>query len=212
MCLDACEVLFFHGHVFSAVPNGTFTSSILHGLRDKHILPPGFFSDRDAPFKDIGWPEHISFADTARPVLYARELFQLVEACFEVNFPHHSWRTKFGCFNEGENRYAEQVRLDYVEALAVKEGLDPAQTRYQFSMLLPSLKRFYNECQDCKEALIRALEAFRLSETTCRADIGCVLELALSYIGLGDGTGDCERTFAKKIDYARTAADCLLWR
>lgn len=43
MCLDACEVFSFHGHVFSSVPNGTFTSSILHGLRGKHILPPGFF-------------------------------------------------------------------------------------------------------------------------------------------------------------------------
>jgi hypothetical protein len=197
-CLDTCEVLFLEGAVFSSDRNGTFTSTLLHGLRERHVLPPGFFADRDTPYSDIGWPTDLSLIDVDRPLLFARDLYSATKLFFDINYPDHSWRAKFGCFNEGEGRYAESIRLTCVEELAVKEDLCPVKCRNQFCQILPLLRRHYSECLDNREALIRSLEVFRVSNTTFRSEVAEILELSLSFIGLLDATGDCERTFAKK--------------
>jgi hypothetical protein len=79
---------------------------------------------------------------------YARTLYQMAYKFMKLNYPDYNWRTKFGAFNCGAFAFPEAYRLDCLEKLAVKEGLDKAQTRWQFQQVFPHMKRLYRERDD----------------------------------------------------------------
>jgi len=81
----------------------------------------------------------------------------------------------------------------------VKEGLNKAQTRWQFQQVLPHMKRLYRESEDNREVWCKLLDSVRIKENSrkFRADMNCVVHLALTYIGILDVTTDVERAFSR---------------
>ena len=106
------------------------------------------------------WPT--SEAVLQGPLQYAKELFDLIAEFFKTAFPDYEWRSKFGAFRCGSDALPEQVRLDMIEDLALKEGVNPTQARLQFSLLLRHVKRLYATHQDDKKVFAELLENLRV--------------------------------------------------
>ena len=95
--------------------------------------------------------------------------------------------------------FPEAYRLDCLEKLAVKEGLDKAQTRWQFQQVFPHMKRLYRESDDNRQAWCKLLESVRsrVNSRKFRPEMICVVPLTLTYISIFDVTTDVERAFAR---------------
>jgi hypothetical protein len=206
VCLEICQVLFNEGRVFDFNNNHTYTGLLLKGF----LTDADPASSRNATsnqvgiksFKElnIGWPTECSQEEAvAEGRRYARTLYQMAYKFMKLNYPDYNWRTKFGAFNCGPSAFPEAYRLECFERLAVKEGLNKAQTRWQFQQVLPHMKRLYRESEDNREAWCKLLDSVRIKENSrkFRADMNCVVHLALTYIGILDVTTDVERAFSR---------------
>jgi hypothetical protein len=205
-CVDTTFALFHAGLASDDLPVpegtklhfGTYTSAILHGLKSvqaKNVAGESIA----ARLSRFGWPVDWTGV-MAKCRVYAKSLYFITKDVLQLNFPDHSWRTKFGAFNQGAaNRYPLELRLKYIEEIAVKEELDPIQARYQFQTILPYLPRIYEECGDNRLMMCRVLELYRRHDKpdSFRPEMGQILQIALSFIGSLDGTGDVERAFAR---------------
>ena len=205
-CLEICQVLFDEGRVFDLHNNHTYTGLLLKGFltdADPASSRSAASSQRGIKsFKElnIGWPTECSQEDAvAQGRRYARTLYQMAYQFLKLNFPDYTWRAKFGAFNCGPSAFPEAYRLDCLERLAKKEGLDKAQTRWQFQQVLPCMKRFYRESEDNREAWCKLLESLRISEheSQFRRDMDCVVHLTLTYLGILEVTTDVERAFSR---------------
>ncbi len=191
-CLEVCEALFRDGGALQLKPNGTYTSSLLHSIRASPEATGGL---QPGHANRIGWPEGAPILE--KPAAYAQSLYLLVKHFFQLNWPDHAWRTKFSAFHCGAGKYPEELRLAYVEELAKKEGLDPAQARLQFQRLLPHTERLMKHHGDNRLVWAELCESLRVSgKRKFRPDAHCILPLCLTYLGILDGTGDVERAFA----------------
>ena len=116
-CLETCKALFKQGRIFEAAPNGTYTNELLRNL----------CASRRA--REFGWPDQRASSQAlAKPMSYAKKLYQTVEEFFNLNFPDHAWRQKFAAFHCGpDQKLALDTRLRYIEELAAKEGLDKVE-------------------------------------------------------------------------------------
>ena len=193
--LDTCKALFDDGHVFNEAPNGTYTNALLQGLKgvQRIVLLGG---GEEAIF---GWPEAISSDLLKEPVRHARRLYKLSKSFFQLNFPDYDWRNKFGAFHMGsKHTVALPVRLEWVEALAKHENLDPVQTRFQFENALPHVQRLFARSHDNRTAWADYLDICRKpGRSHFRPTALCIASLALTYIGIMDSTSDVERTFSR---------------
>ena len=204
-CLEICQVLFNEGRVFDFNNNHTYTGLLLKGF----LTDADPASSRNATsnqvgiksFKElnIGWPTECSQEEAvAEGRRYARMLYQMAYQFLKLNYPDYTWRAKFGAFNCGPSAFPEAYRLECLEKLAKKEGLDKAQTRWQFQQVFPHMKRLYRESQDNREAWCKLLEGLRVSDNKAkfRRDMDCVVHLTLTYLGILDVTTDVERAFS----------------
>ena len=130
---------------------------------------------------------------------YARTLYQMAFKFMKLNYPDYNWRTKFGAFNCGPTAFPEAYRLECLEKLAVKEGLDKVQTRWQFTQVFPHMKRLHRESGDNREAWCKLLNSLRSrhDKRKFRPDMDCVVQLTLTYLGILDVTTDVERAFSR---------------
>ena len=129
--LEVCEAMFLEGRIFRKEPNGSYTWHLLQGMRRSADL---WFGKGSREHGRMEWP--VSRTLLEKPVFYARNLYDMTLQFFNLNFPDHSWRIKFSAFHHGENKLPEQVRLNYIEDIAKKEGVNPAQAREQLSHVL----------------------------------------------------------------------------
>ncbi len=191
-CVETCHALFYIGRVFDEAPNATYTNTLLQSLRgvSRQVI-------LDGRACEIGWPRAAESQWMRGPVRHARKLYAIAKEFMQLNFPDYSWRTKFAAFACGEHKLPTELRLGYVEELAVKEGLDPIQTRTQFECALPHLERVYKRTRDnraCWQEFIQS--CCRRPDGRFRTDAACVRELAFTYLGIMDGSSDVERMFA----------------
>ena len=197
-CIEVCQALFLHGRIFDKEPNGTYTNALLQGLSSlqREVVLPG------VGVGVVGWPDLAADSQLwAKPVEHARQLYQYAKTFFDLNFPHYSWRVKFGAFDLGERKLAHDTRVDYISQIAVKEGLDPLEARLQFCTALPHMERLHKHYADNRRAWIE------YADTMCRerpgktnkVKPGCmvIFELILTYVGLMDGSSDVERIFKR---------------
>ena len=116
--MEVCEAMFLEGRIFHQEPNHTYTHEMLKAMRQEKQLWFG----KGAIATLGGWP--VSQAALEKLVFYARGLYDMAKAFFDVNFPDFAWRTKFRAFDcslDSPGRLPEVVRLDFVEQLATKE-------------------------------------------------------------------------------------------
>ena len=205
-CLEICHVLFREGRAFDLQDNHTYTGHLLRGfLRDSSAASSQSAASNQGGIKsfkelNIGWPTECSQEEAmAEGRRYARTLYQMAYKFMKLNYPDYNWRTKFGAFNCGPSAFPEAYRLDCLEKLAVKEGLDKAQTRWQFQQVFPHMKRLYRESDDNRQAWCKLLESVRSKDSPrkFRPDMASVVQLTLTYIGILDVTTDVERAFAR---------------
>ena len=195
--LAVCEALFHDGAIFAEEPNYTYTNIMLHslrrGAREVDVARRG---ERERLYAQIGWPRE---SETYKELHdFSESLYTMCKAFFHLNFPDHSWRTKFAAFDCGRNKLPEALRLRYVEELAVKEGINKVQARHQFQAVIPVTNRLHQESSDNREVFSKLCEHFRIrSGGQFRADARPIVDLSLTFVGIMDGTGDVERTFAQ---------------
>ena len=115
-CKEVCEALFNEGRAFKP-ESGCYTAALLRSLT--------------GPQRDMGmgWPSGAQ-PDLTGPKAYAKSLFKMVSEFLDVNFPMHSWRSKFGAFNCGPGAFPEKFRLRCIGELAAKEGLSHDATNF----------------------------------------------------------------------------------
>ena len=204
-CLEICYVLFDEGRAFDLEDNHTYTGHLLRSfLRPTDVTASSQASNQRGTKAlgqlGIGWPKDISESDALKEgKRYAKTLYKMAFKFLKLNFPDYSWRTKFGAFTCGPTAFPEAYRMKCLEKLAVKEGLDKAQTRFQFQQVFPHMQRLYRETGDNRLAWSKLLESFRnpTNRRKFRADMSCVLHLAVTYIGILDVTTDVERCFSR---------------
>ena len=63
-------------------------------------------------------------------------------------------------FAAGKSALPRHIRLQYIEELAVKEGLDPVQARWQFEVAMPHLERIHARVQDNRETWLEFLRQY----------------------------------------------------
>ena len=214
-CLEMCYVLFEEGRAFDLQDNHTYTGHLLRSF----LLPDSASGQEGVAASSqgaaavsrqrgakalgelgIGWPKDISVEEALKEgKRYAKTLYKMAFKFMKLNYPDYSWRTKFGAFTCGATAFPEAYRLDCLEKLAVKENLDKAQTRHQFQQVFPHMKRLYQETGDNRLAWAKLLESLRVRRdcNTFRADMQCVVSLAVTFIGLLDVTTCVERCFAR---------------
>jgi hypothetical protein len=160
----------------------------------------------------IGWPKNMSVDDALQEgKRYAKTLYKMAFKFLKLNFPDYSWRTKFGAFDCGPSAFPEAYRLECLEKLAVKEGLDKTQTRSQFQQVFPHMKRLLRETGDNRLAWCRLLETLRVRKSGVRdkpvkrkfrADMSCVVQLALTYMS----------SWMLPLTWSGVLQDCSAWR
>jgi len=200
--------LFEEGRAFDFANNHTYTGHLLRGL----LVPPDAASSQRGTKAlmdlGIGWPKNMSVDDALQEgKRYAKTLYKMAFKFLKLNFPDYSWRTKFGAFDCGPSAFPEAYRLECLEKSAVKVGLDKTQTRDQFQQVFPHMKRLLRETGDNRLAWCRLLETLRVRKSGLpgdkpvkrkfRANMSCVVQLALTYICILDVTTDVERCFAR---------------
>ena len=184
------EALFYEGRIFSAEQNSSYTWEFLHGARGIDDIYFGSNANK------MAWPTQRTQIE--RPVLFARSLFEMTKAFVTVNYPDYSWRSRFCCFDNSDTRQPEQIRLDAIEAIGKKEGVDAHQCRMQFYEALPIAKKLYAEFGDNKKVWTLIAERQRINKgNRFRADKAPLLQVIFTYLGVMDTTGDLERTFAR---------------
>ena len=96
-CKEVCEALFNEERAFKP-ESGCYTAALLRSLT--------------GPQRDMGmgWPSGAQ-PDLTGPKAYAKSLFKMVSEFLDVNFPMHSWRSKFGAFNCGPGAFPEKLPL-----------------------------------------------------------------------------------------------------
>ena len=134
-----------------------------------------------------------------KPAEYAASLCMVAEKFMALNFPDHSWRVKFGAFQNGAGRLPDSLRLKYVGELAMKEGLDKKKAQELFEQYLPVMSQLFSEHGNDRRVYEELLEVLR--------DTGVgqshqwpkttqdLVELCLTYLVILDGTSDVERCF-----------------
>ena len=214
-CLEICYVLFEEERAFDLVDNHTYTGHLLRSF----LLPNSASSQAGGSAASsqrgakalgelgIGWPKDLTVEEALKEgKRYAKTLYSMAFKFLKLNFPDYSWRTKFGAFNCDINAFPEAYRLKCLEKLAVKEGLDKTQTRFQFQQVLPHMKRLHQETGDNRLAWCKLLESLRRRDAASsqpaaagrfRKDMQFVVSLALTFIGILDVTTDVERCFAR---------------
>ena len=193
--VDVITAMFGEGRIFSPEANGSYTYEYLSGMKASGLSHVYFGSRRE--LADFGWPTNPTALD--RPVLFARQLCDVAVEFFKLNWPEHAWRNKFRAFQCGPKRLPEQMRLDLIEAIAVKEGVCPVQARQQFFELLPFTERLWAETQDSRKVWILIAEKMRLSPGSNRfkPDKRSILSIIFTYVGILDSSCDIERLFSK---------------
>ena len=211
-CLEICCVLFEEGRAFDFANNHTYTGHLLRGL----LVPPDAASSQRGTKAlmdlGIGWPKNMSVDDALQEgKRYAKTLYKMAFKFLKLNFPDYSWRTKFGAFDCGPSAFPEAYRLECLEKLAVKEGLDKTQTRCQSQQVFPHMKRLLRETGDNRLAWCRLLETLRVRKSGLRdkpvkrkfrADMSCVVQLALTYIS----------SWMLPLTWSGVLQDCSAWR
>ena len=118
---------------------------------------------------------------------------------FNKNYPHYTWRAKFRAFTCGPGRLPEQVRLDLVEELAVKEGVDRVQARQGMFELIPFAEKVWDEVRDDRKTWIVIAEKMRVSigSHVFRADKRAILSIVFTFTGILGESCTVERIFAR---------------
>jgi hypothetical protein len=159
----------------------------------------GGMEGAEARFVSLGWPTDMDDIMSDLQI-YAKDLYLVAQAFFDMNFPDYSWRVRFGAFRLGRSRLPVAVAKEFIRELAVKEGhADPAQTVYQYEQMLPHMPRLFRETGDDRKAWIAGVERFRRKDfpEMFRADFGNIINLVLTYVCFLDGTGCVERAFSR---------------
>jgi hypothetical protein len=191
--------LFVEGQC-SAPNNGTYTGALLHGVQQMKDsrLHFGGMEGAEARFVSLGWPTDMD--DMSDLHIYAKDLYLVAQAFFDMNFPEYSRRVWFCAFRLGRSRLPVAVAKEFIRELAVKEGhADPAQTVYQYEQMLPHMPRLFRETGDDRKAWIAGVERFRRKDfpQMFRADFGNIINSVLTYVCFLDGTGCVERAFSR---------------
>ncbi len=193
-CLETCQALFDEGRIFDKEPNDTYTNSLLQGLEQ---LERTIF--RDGTSGKIGWPDAADSQLMGKVVKHARKLYSMAKGFFPLNFPDHDWRTRFSAFACGKDQLPRHLRFQHVEELAKKEGLNPAETRQQFACALPHMARLHAQTGENRAAWAAYLDSMCRApgRPKFRRDAHSLVQLTLTYLGVMDGTSDCERMFSR---------------
>ena len=195
-CVDTCKMLFHDGRVFDRAPNGTYTNHLLQGFYG--VSRELVLSDREQRTIKFGWPAPTEDGMLKDAVAYARKLYKAVSLCFQYNFPHHAWRTRFQAFCLCSH-VTHATRREHIQMLAAKEGVDPARAWLQFFEAFPHAMRYYKECGDTRQSWISYLEVCCRQTRRPRGwrpNADCIVPLVLTYLGIMDGSSDIERNFS----------------
>ena len=195
-CADVCRMLFHEGRVFDRAPNGTYTNHLLQGFYG--VSRELVLSDREQKAVKFGWPAATDEGLLKEAVEYARKLYKAVNLRFQYNFPHYAWRTRFQAFCL-TSQIAHTTRRSHIQALAAKEGVDPARAWQQFFEGFPHAVRCFKECGDTRQSWTSYLETYCREPRhphgwRLRAD--CIVPLVLTFLGIMDGSSDIERHFS----------------
>jgi hypothetical protein len=101
----------------------------------------GGMEGAEARFVSLGWPTDMDDIMSDLQI-YAKDLYLVAQAFFDMNFPDYSWRVRFGAFRLGSSRLPVVVAKEFIRELAVKEG--QIQRR-----LCISTSRCYHTCRGC---------------------------------------------------------------
>ena len=195
-CVDTCRVLFHEGRVFDKAANGTYTNHLLQGFYG--VSRELVLCDREQRTIKFGWPAATEDGLLKDAVAYAKKLHKAVILCFQYNFPMHAWRTRFQAFCLSSH-ITHATRREHIQALATKEGVDPARAWTQFFEAFPYAMRYHRECGDTRQSWISYLEACCRQSRHPRAwrpFADCIVPLVLTYLGIMDGSSDVERNFS----------------
>ncbi len=190
------RMLFHECRVFDRVPNGTYTNHLLQGFYgvSRELVQ----CDREQRTIQFEWPASTEDGLLKDALAYARKLHKAVSLCFQYNSPQHAWRTRFQAFCLSSH-IAHATRREHIQALAAKEGVDPARAWTQFFEAFPHAMRYHEECGDARQSWISYLEACcRQSRHPrgWRPNADCLVPLVLTYLGIMDGSSDIERNFS----------------
>jgi len=197
--LETTQALFQELGVFEE-NKATYTSRLLEGLKaTKHV------SYGRAREGRLGWPAQVDATTMAGAVRYARELAALARAFFDVHFPDYTWRARFSAFDfsPATGNHADATRLDQMEHLARKEGVDVAQARFQFSQALPYFKREYARTRDNRQCAAAVCELYRRVPGCQNGDyrfspaMKAFITVAVTFLAILDTTVDNERVLLK---------------
>ena len=201
-CLDECCVMFEEGRVFEkhSVPNGTYTNALLHSFFNvsKRVIL------RDGSEERFGWPR--AHADEGgllhQPVAHAKRLYRSVKLFLDLNFPHHSWRSRLCAFNlepEGGTS-STAAKRENIKAFAVKEGVDASRAAIQFLDATVHVRRFFKQFGNSRAAWAKYLDECcrcRRHRANWRPQSDALVPLILTYLGVLDNSSQIERHFSE---------------
>ena len=191
-CLLQAEALFKNLGIFRRDAEGLYTQTMLRRLETVREIPEG---------GTIGWkfkPAELQ-AILKDCKAYARDLYDMVKAFFDLIFPDDDLRSMFEAFAMKSSIHMD-TRIAFVQDLCKIEGLDHAKVTPAFNLAFPIAKANVDKCQDSSHAWADVCDGYNSGrhgqKVNNRWSLGAedIAELLLTVIVQLDSSCDNERT------------------
>jgi hypothetical protein len=191
-CLLQVEALFKNLGIFRRDAEGLYTQTMLRRLETVREIPEG---------GTIGWkfkPAELQ-AILKDCKAYARDLYDMTKAFFDLIFPDDDMRAKFEAFDMKSSIHMD-TRIAFVTDLCKHECLNHVKVTPAFNLAFPIAKANFDRCQDSSKAWADVCDGYKSERHGQKVNNGWregaedIAELLLTVIVQLDSSCDNERT------------------